>query len=902
MRRPFFAPEVIQTSMMDCGPASLKSLLEGLGVRVSYGRLREACQTEVDGTSIDALEDLAQRFGLDARQVMLPVDQLMLADPFPALLLTSDPAGALHFVVAWRRMGDLVQLMDPGRGRIWIGLPALRKLAFVHRTPMPATTWRAWAESEEFHEALRARLVRLRAQTMGARLTDLAQRDPTWRSFAALDAALRMTLSLVSERAIERGAAAASLCASLFERAREWLDSPGASDVAQSVIPSAYWSVTPMPVADEGIEHVMVAGAVLVRIFGEHADRAALSALPSELEAAVRERPARPLRQLGSMLRKDGVFAPAVLVASAAAASVGGAFEAVLLRGVIDIGRYLGVIEQRLAGLGLLVILFIILLVLDLTFAKGVLRMGARLETRLRVAFLSKIPRLHDRYFQSRPTSDMVHRCHAIHPVREVPLLGGRLLRSGMDLCVAAAGLLWVHPRGWPLVGLLVVASTAVPWLAQRAMSERDLRVRSFDGALSRYYLDALQGLIPVRAHGAERALRREHGRTALEWTRAAFDRLRAAVVIDAILQLAGSGLGVLLVFTYLAHSPEPVAMLLLVYWVLNVPVLGQEIARTALLYPSMRNRLLRLTEPLGALEDDDTPVSPTGESWRDVVPLSGGPGMQIELHDVSIRAAGHTILHNVDLAIAKGSHVAIAGPSGAGKSSLVGLLLGWHRPAAGEVLVDGVPLRGEHRTRIRAETAWVDPSVHLWNRSMLENLEYGASVDTNGRVGTILEDAALLDLVERLPNGLQTELGEGGTLVSGGEGQRVRLGRGMMRANSRLVILDEAFRGLAREHRQKLLARGRARWQGATLLCITHDILDTRSFDRVLVVEDGRVVEDGAPDELLARETSRYAAMFRTAQDVQHALWNGCSWRRVTIQDGRLSEADFAPREEVGG
>src|SRR6185369_5478364 len=84
-RRRWLAPEVIQTSAMDCGPAALKCLLEGFGVPVSYGRLREACQTAVDGTSIDTLETLAQSLGLDAEQVMMPADNLLLpeADALP---------------------------------------------------------------------------------------------------------------------------------------------------------------------------------------------------------------------------------------------------------------------------------------------------------------------------------------------------------------------------------------------------------------------------------------------------------------------------------------------------------------------------------------------------------------------------------------------------------------------------------------------------------------------------------------------------------------------------------------------------------------------------------------------------------------------------------------------------
>src|ERR1700749_1699951 len=102
--RRWLATEVIQTSPMDCGPAALNCLLEGLGVPVSYGRLREACQTSVDGTSIDTLETLARTGGLDAEQVMMPVDHLLLpeSDALPAIVVVRLPSGLMHFVVVWR--------------------------------------------------------------------------------------------------------------------------------------------------------------------------------------------------------------------------------------------------------------------------------------------------------------------------------------------------------------------------------------------------------------------------------------------------------------------------------------------------------------------------------------------------------------------------------------------------------------------------------------------------------------------------------------------------------------------------------------------------------------------------------------------------------------------------------
>lgn len=234
---------------------------------------------------------------------------------------------------------------------------------------------------------------------------------------------------------------------------------------------------------------------------------------------------------------------------------------------------------------------------------------------------------------------------------------------------------------------------------------------------------------------------------------------------------------------------------------------------------------------------------------------------------------------------------MAIVGPSGAGKSSLVGLLLGWHRPAHGRILIDGEPLHGQGLERLRQETAWVDPAIQLWNRSFLANLLYGASTGPALPVGWVIEQADLRSVLEKLPEGLQTPLGEGGGLVSGGEGQRVRLGRAMLRSGVRLVILDEPFRGLDREQRRELLARARTMWQHATLLCITHDVSETRAFTRVLVVEGGQIVEEGPPTDLANRPGSRYRALLETEAAVREELWSSGAWRRLQLKEGRLLE-----------
>ena len=145
---------------MDCGPAALKCLLEGFGVSVSYGRLREACQTSVDGTSIDTLETLAQSLGLDAEQVMMPVDHLLLpeADALPAIVVVRLPSALTHFVVVWRAHGDWVQVMDPARGRRWVRRAAFLRDVYTHALALPAEAFRDWAGSENFTAPLARRM------------------------------------------------------------------------------------------------------------------------------------------------------------------------------------------------------------------------------------------------------------------------------------------------------------------------------------------------------------------------------------------------------------------------------------------------------------------------------------------------------------------------------------------------------------------------------------------------------------------------------------------------------------------------------------------------------------------------------------------------------------------------
>jgi ATP-binding cassette subfamily B protein len=512
------------------------------------------------------------------------------------------------------------------------------------------------------------------------------------------------------------------------------------------------------------------------------------------------------------------------------------------------------------------------------------LALGRALEVRLRLRFLEKIARLGDRYFRSRLSSDMAERCHSGYRLRLLPELGANFLRSAFQLLFTALGIAWLDPHVAPLAALSAVLAFVLPLAAQPVLLERDLRVRNHAGALGRFYLDALLGLVPARNHGAGRPLRREHEGLLLEWMRSALRLEKVSVILDFLQSLLGYGLAAWILFRHLGQPGDASRVLLLSYWALQLPQLGQQMDIAARQYPLLRNTTSRLLEPLGAADEE------TAEGAEIV---SDSPPVAIRYENVSVVAAGHTVLEEIDLNVEPGRRVAIVGPSGAGKSSLVGLLLGWHVPAAGRILVDGEPLTAARLDDLRRKIAWVDPAVQLWNAPLFDNILYGMTDD--GRVGRAVEEATLRPLLEELPQGLQTPLGEGGALVSGGEGQRVRFARALLKPGAGLVILDEPFRGLDRQGRRLLLDRARAWWPEATLLCVTHDVEQTLSFDHVVVMDGGRIAEQGPPESLAEAPGSLYKSLLDREASIRRRFEGDAGWRRLRLRDGRLEEA---PRE----
>ena len=863
--RRWLVPEVVQTSAMDCGPATLKCLLAGFGIPVSYGRLREICHTSVDGTSIDTLEDLANELGLESEQWLLPPEHVLDSrlGTLPALVVTRLPSGLTHFVVAWRRTGSLVQVMDPGRGRQFVRASSLEHDLYIHESTLPEASVQDFVETTDFMEPLHRRCSALGLRNTNALMESAKAKG--WRGLACLDAAARATSALVRDGAIRLGQRLSAFTA-LYESAQ--------ASAPHTLIPREQWSF--LPAGTEG--QVLVRGAIVLKALGKIAPP---SPTVSEQSTRASQEGPGPLATFKLLLKdyKVGKLFPVVL--GLLSVGLGTALEALLLRGAFDIGQRLATFGQRLAAGLALTLLFLAFLFLDLPIARALASMGRGLELGLRRTFLRKLPRLGDAYFQSRPMSAMAEISHLLHWVRMLPTQAGQLIRCSAELFATLAGLAWLHPPSAPLVAVCGLFMFGFPFLTQPFLLERDMRMRGHAGSLARFYLDALLGAQAIRAHTAEPAMVSEHAGRLREWARVALALCQTQVALDLISGLVGFGFSAWLVADYLRTSAGTGWALLFVYWSFFLPLLGQELAFLVQQYPQHRNITLRLLEPIGAKESPSDDI-PDGDS-----PNANPLGADLRLSGVLVEVGGHPILRVEDLHLGTGEQVAIVGASGAGKSSLVGLLLGFHEASQGEVLVDGSPLAGPCLGRLRRDTVWVDPTVQIWNTSLLENLRFGADPD---RVSESMEAAQIEEILGRLPMGLQTPLGASGAKLSGGEGQRVRIARGLARTPPRLVILDEAFCGLERPRRQSMLEAARHRFAKATLLCITHDIEETQAFPRVIVLESGRVVEDGPPSRLLLQPGSRYASLLQAETRARDRLL-GPAWRRLRVEDGKVTE-----------
>ena len=240
---------------------------------------------------------------------------------------------------------------------------------------------------------------------------------------------------------------------------------------------------------------------------------------------------------------------------------------------------------------------------------------------------------------------------------------------------------------------------------------------------------------------------------------------------------------------------------------------------------------------------------NPKRENWE---PITG----DVEFRDVSFRYPDgeETVLEHFNLKIPFGTNLAIVGETGAGKSTLASLICRFYEPTEGQVLIDGRDARERSQLWLHSAIGYVLQTPHLFSGTIRENLLVGNPAATDEEIDRALELVSAKELVGRLENGLDTEVGEGGDLLSTGEKQLLSFARAIL-ADPRILILDEATASVDTITEQKIQAAIDTVIRGRTSVVIAHRLSTIRNADWILRVENGRIVEQGTHEQLMAAD-----------------------------------------------
>ncbi|HWR76465.1 MAG TPA: ABC transporter ATP-binding protein [Thiobacillus sp.] len=470
---------------------------------------------------------------------------------------------------------------------------------------------------------------------------------------------------------------------------------------------------------------------------------------------------------------------------------------------------------------------------------------------RIRVRMLSRLSRIALSQFETvgagRVTSHFVTDLNAIDSFLGAAVSG--LVVSVLTLVGVAAVLFWMH---WQLA-LFILLLNPVVILFSTKLGKRVKDLKKFENRAFEVFQDALSETLDALTQ--IRAMNREKHYLARVTGKAADIRLHAAAFAwksDAMSRfsffvfLAGfdafrAGAMLMVVFSDLS-----IGEMLAVFgylWFMMTPV--QELVNMQYSWYAANAALGRINALLGLASEPQHPA------LRD--PFAGQPTVGITLDHVSFAYdEGETVLDDVSLTVAAGEKVALVGASGGGKSTLVQALLGLYPVKSGQIFYGDAPVTEIGWETVREHVGVVLQHPVLFNDSVRDNLTLGRVAD-DAVLWQALAIAQLKDVIAALPYGLDTAVGRQGVRLSGGQRQRLAIAR-MIVANPKIVILDEATSALDADTERRLHRALSGFLAGRTTLIIAHRLSAVKQADRILVFENGRVVEEGGHAELIDR------------------------------------------------
>ncbi len=510
----------------------------------------------------------------------------------------------------------------------------------------------------------------------------------------------------------------------------------------------------------------------------------------------------------------------------------------------------------------------------------------AQISHRLRSQVFQQLMRVGYGYLETQDSGQLMN------------TLGGETWRTGQavshlinlitTLCttvVYAALLLWISLPLTLVIGVVMaVISLIIQWVT-RHIHQLGQRVVTANANLGLRMYEGLVGMRTIRAFGREDYEQQQfdHSSRRLRQTMLRLDMLSATVsplyeVLSSLLVLAilvvavqhnRAFLPVLLTFLFILYRLQPQMQLIDSY-------------RTAL-----QSLAGSIDDVFRFLATQDKPFIQSG-----ALPFRG-LRQQISLEAVSFYYTGqtHPALSQVFLVIPVGKTIALVGPSGAGKSTLINLICRFYDPTMGEIRVDGQLLSALNLADWRTHIAIVSQDVHIFNATIADNIAYGRLDATRDEIQVAAQQAHADAFIRQLPQGYDTPVGDRGMRLSGGQRQRLALARAIIR-NPDILILDEATNALdsIAEHLIQealdLFSRDR------TVIVIAHRLSTIEHADQIVVLENGRIVEQGTLDSLLHQE-GLFSQMYRL-QNSPHQLAQQSTQKSTVNPTQALAEGNW--------
>jgi len=521
------------------------------------------------------------------------------------------------------------------------------------------------------------------------------------------------------------------------------------------------------------------------------------------------------------------------------------------------------------------------LLILAIALIKGIFQFLTRwvvigisrdIEFDLRNDLFAHLERLSYSYYQRNRTGDIMAR--ATNDLNAVRMLLGPAIMYSANTIVFTAGalafMLAISPKLTLYAFLpLPIASIVIQYFGRR-IHERFERIQAMFSDISARAQENFSGARVIRAYVQEQAEISAFENANQEYIRRSLGLVRlmgmlwptlelmlgAAVVI--VLWLGGRevllgkiSVGKFVTFnTYMVQLTWPVIAL---GWVINIFQRGT--ASLVRINEIISQQPEIVDESALALANGATgvPPVPPGEDARLSTNIQG----EIEFRNLNFAYNGTTVLKDINLRIPAGSSLAIVGPTGSGKTTLVNLIPRIYDAEPGNVLIDGRPIRELPLDSLRRHIGFVPQETFLFSDSIRENIAFGiAQEDGEAKLDGIkaaAEAANIAQDIESFPEGYNTTVGERGITLSGGQKQRTAIARALLRS-PRILILDDALSSVDTHTEDKILNHLREIMRGRTTIFISHRVSTVRNADAIAVLHQGRIVELGTHDQLIAR------------------------------------------------